>query len=59
MTQAGFEALQDAVRVARDRQITSVRVLRHVLKGMGHDDAVISEALTTWGQHCRRSGALS
>lgn len=56
MTETGFEVLRDAVRVARDRQIRSVRVLRHTLKELGHDDTSIDEALTTWGDHIRRTG---
>lgn len=55
LTDAGFEALRDAVRVARDRQIRSVRVLRLALKTLGYNDDTISEALTTWGQ-CQGRG---
>ena len=57
MTEAGFDALRDAVRVAKDRQIRSVRVLRATLKEMGYEEPSITEALTTWGQHARQTGS--
>ena len=56
VTEVWFDALRDAVRVARDRQITNLRTLRRVLKGMGYSDETIAEALIAWGQALRRVG---
>ena len=55
MTSTSFDALRDAVRAARDRQIKSVAELRHALRDMGHTEADISTAIETWRQYCRRN----
>lgn len=49
----GFEALRDAVRVARDQQVRSVKRLRALLAGLGHQAAHINEALTCWASYAR------
>ena len=48
MADGEFSALQDAVRIARDRQVRSLRTLRGLLASRGHAREDVNRAIRVW-----------
>lgn len=56
MSDTTFDALRDAVTLARQYQIQTVVRLRGMLKDRGHQEEAIQEALRVWGNRIRQTG---
>lgn len=57
MTDGEFGALQDAVRISRDRQVRSLRTLRGLLAGRGHAREDVNRAIRVWADfELRKAG---
>jgi len=55
LTNEGFEALQDAVRIARDERVSRLKTLRACLLARGHEEGHIDEAIRYWAGHVKRN----
>lgn len=51
MTEAQLATLQRAVTLAKDRQITTLDLLRSTLSREGHADEDIQVAISTWADY--------
>lgn len=49
----GFEALEAAIRVARDQQVKRVARLRSLLLDLGYKKSEIDEAIHYWSKYVR------
>lgn len=57
LSPSGFEVLQAAVRVARDRQTKTLQLLREQLGRLfPNRSADIEQAIAYWAAHVRRTG---
>lgn len=56
LSDAAFDALKDAVTIARDRQILTVKLLRVQLAARGHHESDITAAIECWAGRLQTTG---